>query len=326
MTPKKKIIIIESAPGARMTNQLWNFASVYAYCMEKGFICKNNSFFEYKRQPDGQYSRLDYNDFFDLPNRGWLNKIFIKIQLGQNNFCKKLRPYDRYVNLIKSFFPKQIIYSDIDKTSPFYLPPSENQNSSQQKMLNSIETSKAKNTYFCDWLFRNPTGLKKYHTKIKKYFQPKKEIAVNVGSFIHPLRKKYRHIVGVHIRQTDYQTYRNGAFFFKQEKIKIFLEDYLQFFNRDKNETLFILCSDGPIDKLIFDGLNIQIGPGKSIEDLFVLSQTDIIIGSDSTFGAFAAYLGNIPFAVFAAPYIDWKKINLNSGFNYNNNCIAVHQ
>ena len=325
MTHPKKIIIIESAPGARLTNQLWNFASVYAYCLEKGFVCENHSFFEYKHQPDGQYSRLDYNNFFDLPRHGWLNKILIKIHLSQNKFCIKLRPYDRYVNLIKTFFSEQIIYSDIDKTSPFYLPPSENQNSSQQKMLSSIEASKAKNIYFCGWLFRNPAGLKKYHIKIKEYFYPKKEISAKVDSFIQPLRKKYRHIVGVHIRQTDYQTYRNGSFFFKQEKIKIFLENYLQFFNRDKNETLFILCSDGPIDKHLFNGLNIKTGPGKSIEDFFTLAQTDIIIGSDSTFSAFAAYLGNIPFAVFAEPDIDWKKINLNSGFNYNNNSIAVH-
>jgi len=42
------------------------------------------------------------------------------------------------------------------------------------------------------------------------------------------------------------------------------------------------------------------------VEDLFLLAATDIIIGADSTFGAFASYYGNIPLIVFQRPRIDW--------------------
>jgi hypothetical protein len=318
---KKNIIILESAPGARLTNQLWNFASIYAYCLEKGFNCKNHSFFEYKRQPNGHYSRFDYNDFFDLPKQNWLNRFILFFQTSQ----KKFRPYNYYVRLIKYFFPKQIIYSDTDKETSFHLPPTENLLAKQHEKLKLIEISKVKNVYFCGWLFRNPVGLKKYHQEIKQYFQPKKETSATVNNFMRPLREKYRHIVGVHIRQTDYKTYRGGDFFFKQEKIKEFLEDYLRFFNQDQNQTLFILCSDGPIDTSAFSSLNIQKGPGESIEDFFVLSQTDIIIGSDSTFGAFAAYLGNIPFVIFEKDSIEWEYYKDKKEFFENKKCLSVH-
>ncbi len=42
----KKAIIVNAA-GNELTNQLWNFASIYAYAHERGYDVLNPSFFEY---------------------------------------------------------------------------------------------------------------------------------------------------------------------------------------------------------------------------------------------------------------------------------------
>jgi len=321
---KKTIVIFEHNAGGRLCNQLWNFISIYAYCLEKGYKCRNYSFFEEKKHNFHECSLANYYDFFNISSLNILIKLLLFFHLLKNKFFRKLRLYAKYVKLIKIFYPKQIIYSG--NLKPFYLLPSKNQDKKQLQQLKMIERSKYKKIYLNGWLFRNPIGIKKFRTDIKEYFKPKNNIIKTVNNFISPLRNQFKHIVGVHIRQTDYKTYEKGRYLIQQEEVKEILEDYLKFFNKENNEVLFIICSDGPINELIFAGLNIKSGLGKMMEDLFTLSSTDIIIGSNSTYGAFAAYYGNIPIAVFKKPTIDWIKINIKDGYNYNNDCTLTHQ
>jgi len=137
------------------------------------------------------------------------------------------------------------------------------------------------------------------------YFRPKSNIERRVKSFVSTLRNKYKHIVGVHIRQGDYKTWMGGSLYFSQEKIKKQLDKLIIELKYNSNETVFILCSDGQIDGSFFSGLNTVFSIGGVVDDLFTLASTDVIIGSDSTFGAFASYYGNIPFIVFN-DNIDW--------------------
>jgi len=55
-----------------------------------------------------------------------------------------------------------------------------------------------------------------------------------------------------------------------------------------------------------------------------LLAATDIIIGSDSTFGAFASYYGNLPFIVFEKK-IDWNYYKDKKYFFENKKCTTVH-
>ena len=75
----------------------------------------------------------------------------------------------------------------------------------------------------------------------------------------------------------------------------------------DKEKTVFVICSDGSVDLDKFTGLNVVKLSFSAVGDLFLLAKTNAIIGSDSTFGAFASYYGNIPFIVFKKGNIDWE-------------------
>ena len=60
------------------------------------------------------------------------------------------------------------------------------------------------------------------------------------------------------------------------------------------------------------------------IEDLFTLSSTDFIISSNSTFGAMASYLGNIPAIPFSRDNIKWNKYLNKQGY-FDNKEFIVH-
>jgi len=206
---------------------------------------------------------------------------------------------------MEKMFKKQVIFADT--AYPFYLPPSENHNQEQIRKIDFIENGPYKTLYTHGWLFRNPVGIEKYRRQIKEYFGPKKSLAAKIDSFLSPLRKQFRHVVGVHIRQADYQKFADGQYFFTQKEVRNILDGYLRFSQKNASDTMFVICSDGAIERPVFDGLNIALPEGNGVEDLFTLAKTDVIIGSNSTYGAFASYYGNIPFIVFERDNIEWE-------------------
>ncbi|OGD32448.1 hypothetical protein A3C91_02305 [Candidatus Azambacteria bacterium RIFCSPHIGHO2_02_FULL_52_12] len=311
MTAARKRIVILDHNRGRLANQLWNFMGIYAYCLEKGHALENHSFF-------------DYAGFFNIPSpRNLFVRFFFFSALAKKKWYRRWRPYDRYVAFMEKIFLKRVIFDDT--ANPFYLPPSQNHNQKQTRQIDFIETSPYTMLYTHGWLFRNPAGIEKYRNQIKEYFQPKELIIAKINSFLSPLRKRFKHIVGVHIRQTDYQKFAGGQYFFTQEEVRNMLDGYLRFSQRNTFDVVFIICSDGVVEQSAFDGLNIALPAGNMVEDLFTLARTDVIIGSNSTYGAFASYYGNIPFVVFERGNIEWEYYRDKKGYFENKKNALVH-
>ena len=308
---KKKIVIL-SPHGHRLANQLWNFASIYAYCLERNYDCENPSFFRYHR-------------FFNTNEKNTAGRL---LSFLSNVPIQRIRGwsyvlFERYVVKIKKQFPEQVI-SDKREPYVFYLPPSNTVDPHYKEKLLRFEKSTHDTFYFDGWLFRNPVGIEKYREEIQKYFVPKAGIQKKIDDFISPIREKFSTIVGVHIRQGDYEKFEDGKHFFTQEEVRAVLEEYALSFGRDLSKTTFIICSDGPLDHTVFDGLNTAFPNGDAVEDLFTLAKADVIIGPDSTFGAFASYYGNIPFIVLNRENMDWEYYRGKKGYFENNKSTFV--
>ena len=319
---RKKVIILNSYPGARLANQLWNFISIYAYCLEKNFACRNYCFFEEKKHKDknNRITYKNYYNYFKIPI-GAPAKFLITLHLTLAKIWKKTRLYHRFASFVEKRRSKQILYSGAEKT--FYLPPSANANQAQLKQLAEIELYDK--IYLDGWLFRNPAGLAKYREEITAYFKPKDKIQKKVNSLTAELKSKFKHLVGVHIRQGDYKIdFRGGELYFDEKSVANLLRSYLKNFNKNKAETVFIICSDGAINMADFSGLNAIKSDFNAVNDLFLLAAADIIIGSDSTFGVFASYYGNLPFIVFEKK-IDWNYYKNKTNYSENNKCTTVH-
>lgn len=309
----KKAIIFKHG-GGELANQLWNHISIYAYCLEKNRECENYSFFE-------------YGYFFNIPPIK--NKILYAIfftpfqnHVGRRDafrtrFFRTL--YMAYVFLVHTIKQNQIISSINSTNTQFYLPPSP----TQKRFIDAEKNNEV--LYFDGWLFRNPEGIKKYRDQIIHYFSPRRSIHDKVESVITPLRKQFAYIIGVHIRQGDYTTFKGGHYSLKTSRVFGVLKEYLKENERQSEETIFIVASNGDININDFPGLNIILAQGTAVEDLFTLAATDIIIGSDSSYGNLAAYFGNILHVVITKEPIDWSYYRGKTTYFPTKYCTMVH-
>lgn len=270
----KKIIILNHN-GGRLGNQLWNYINILGYCIEKKYVCKNYCFYGYDR-------------FFQTPLIHPLLDPLLKITPGRIK-----RKLHHLVNwYIHKKYPTHIIDSGDKK--PIYF-------TEQTDLLDNATV------YLNGWMVRSPHLIKKHYKQIRSLLTPTHPIDRIVKERFATLRKKYQKIIGIHIRKGDYKEYANGKFYFEEKDVREIIDSY-NTKNNTSLSTLFYICSDGEINKDMFNGITTQYGNGNVVDDLYSLSMCDIIIGSDSTFGGVAAYLGNIPFVIFSHDKIDWSK------------------
>ncbi|PIP86867.1 hypothetical protein COW81_03320 [Candidatus Campbellbacteria bacterium CG22_combo_CG10-13_8_21_14_all_36_13] len=301
----KKIVILQHG-GGELTNQLWNYISIYAYGKEKGVPVVNNSFFEYGSNFCTPKSHLS-NLLLYRPFKNHLKR--------RNSFKRQLwrKFYKIYVYVVKTFKKSSIVSSVNGNNAVTYLPPTSTDFTEPDK----------KTLYFDGWLFRNPVGLEKYREDILKYFRPADVVINKVDKFLQPHLGKY--LVGVHIRQGDYKVFKGGKYFVEQKRIQEIISKYLSFSGRTIENTFFIFTSDGSIEKDVFSELNYTVSNMGPVEDLFLLSKMKVVLGSDSSFGDFSAWYGNIPHIVFQKEAMDWEYYKEKNIFFENKYSTMVH-
>jgi len=302
----KKATILQHAGGG-MGSQLWNYISAYAYCLERKIDCENYSFFEFAEFfPELAPKNIFIKTIFFLPlsKHGGKRYVFLletlKIIYSVFVFFIKLTNKDSILN-----------YDDANKDSVFYLPPS-----AEPREINILEKKKV--FYFDKKILRNPKGIEKYRNEITAHFRPNKKIEMDVAKKLSNLRSNYENIIGVHIRQGGYRSFKRGKFFVDQGHMRTFIDQFIEKFKIDIKKTCFYITSDSPLEEKFFSGLCYKIGAGDPATELFTLSGTDAIIGSDSHFGSFASYYGNIPHIVCHRSEIDWKYYLDKSTFFHN--------
>lgn len=318
----KRIILLQHGPSTgihgQLANQLWNFISVYAYGVEKNIPVSNYSFFEYSR-----YFRIPVGNglidiFFFMPFELLVSYVPEKRLIP---FWRKF--YKLYVLLCESIVRERVIRSgntgEVD--APYYLPPSPG----VREQFSGKEKYASGSLYFDGWFFRNPVGIQKHRESIHSYFSPKEEIRDHIRSFLFPLKERYERIIGVHIRQGDYRTWKGGKYFIPQERVREIIDEYVSFAGIDPGKTCFVIASDGPVDAAKFAGLHTAISSLGPVEDLFLLAETDTVIGSDSSFGDFSAFYGNVPHIIFEHDPIDWEYYRGKTQYFENKYCTLVH-
>lgn len=308
----KRIVILEHG-GGELANQLWNYASIYAYTLEKGLALSNPSFYEY-----GSKFRMPRNKIIDtLLFRPFKNYRGRRGDLKPRTFRLA---YKLCAKAIQAGRSGNVVSSVNSENKAYYLSPSRE----SEGNLKALEESD-KNVYFIGWLFRNPRGLERYRKEIIEYFRPALEIEEHAESIIKGLRGKYEKVIGIHIRQGDYKDFKGGKYFIPQERVREILSEYARENILDAGKTAFIVASDGPVDESLFKNLNVHFSKEDAVTDLFLLSRTDAILGSDSSFGDFAAWYGNIPHIVFKKEPIDWAYYSDKKAFFENKYSTLVH-
>jgi hypothetical protein len=145
------------------------------------------------------------------------------------------------------------------------------------------------------WLFLDYKALSRQADIIKKILKPNRNFITNIEYLKESEFKKYDQVVGVHLRKGDYSTFKDGQWLYSNADYAGFIKRLLAMKLFKDKKLGFFLCSDEKIIEKDFTDLNVINSTGHFVEDLYLLSWCDFIIGPKSTYSGWASFYGNKP-------------------------------
>lgn len=264
------MIYLTSRPG-QLGNQLFLFSHILAFCLEHNLSVTHASF--------------DYTHVF--PN---LKKELKQLSSGsriQTNTSSML------LNLVSRLIARlnlnnhHIGYYELDWN--------------QELDLDTLGiASLAKHHFLNGWLFRAPKLLNQHRQAIKKCFEPSIKVQSSIWNALKILNKEYSQLFAIHVRRGDYSNFQDGIYMYSIAEYQRWIEEIRTAYQSQKIG--FIIFSDSPEAAALCSTNDVEMGPGGLIEDLFMMSQCDKIIGPPSTFSLWASFFGNKPIQVIKKP------------------------
>lgn len=147
------------------------------------------------------------------------------------------------------------------------------------------------------WSFRHIGLFLKYEDEIRKMFAIQKRFRTPVDRYLAACEPSDIRL-GVHIRRGDYARFMGGIHFFDDDTYIRYIREFLSLFP-DKRISVFICTNDKNLrvedyrEALASD--RIHLFRGTEIEDLYLLSQCDYLIGPRSSFSLVASFYRRIP-------------------------------
>lgn len=106
--------------------------------------------------------------------------------------------------------------------------------------------------------------------------------------FIRPYQGEF--LCAIHWRQGDYKYWKDGRYWVSPEELQCILTKLKEHFG----DVHFIICTDG--EHTAFTKIDYTYSSlTDPMADILLMSRCHCLVGSRSTFGAFAAWLGGIP-------------------------------
>lgn len=277
--------IILNFPYGRLGNRLRLYSNLIAFAINHQVRVINLSFFEYYK-----YFKTTQNSpvpiYPDDEKLSITEVLFIKLVIiifrllsifgdyGINKLYYLLNLY--FITFYKSKIFSKDKYPKISLSDPEFLKILEN---NKTIVLQSWE-----HTY---------TPFFRFAEDIRSYFVPTDSHMSLVNQIIEMARTKCDILIGVHIRHGDYKQFEDGKYFFSVEEYYNVMKKLLEYFPKGKKIT-FLICSDEKQDLMLSD-LDIVLGTGHLIEDLYLLSKCDYIVGCPSTYNMWASFHGSVP-------------------------------
>ena len=286
--------VVLAKRNAQLGNRLTMHAHLLAFCLENRCVFINPTLGEYA-------------DFF-VGTRGRL--------LSQKDAPVRLEPLPKWQAKM-AYVGVRIIYqlAKVSRLLPWF--PIQSGRATRnplgkglREFLEELETRGGRLAVVSTWKIRNYELCTKHAEAIRRLFTPVPRLRKNADHKLKTLRAGVNLILGVHIRQGDYRRHAGGDLFFTPADYRRWMEEFAACFPGQK--VGFAVCSDAKQSAEDFTGLAVVFGPGNDdadeygnkrhdpvkgviVEDNYMLSQCDYILGTVSTFCSWAAFWGNKP-------------------------------
>ncbi len=300
---KNKIKIIFTRSDGRFANQLINYANLAAYKYENT-------------------DKIDFINFSFWPYRFSLNEALI------GRYCSSLanqkpsfwfQPYDflcttcsnqkalKYLSFgwgiflsgISKILPNTIsVIVGHERLTKFFSGDRVDKlNLDDNKVFEALQVYNI--WILSGWGIRAWKCVEKHQDKVRKLLSLNQKILDTSEKFIKDIRQEYDYIVGFHMRQGDYISYRDGKYYFDSQQYLSWIREVTSYFS-DKGKVGIIATSDTFQDEDFFSDKNIHFsngtaGRGHYVLSMAELSMCDLIVGPPSTFSLWSAFMGNCP-------------------------------
>jgi hypothetical protein len=119
---------------------------------------------------------------------------------------------------------------------------------------------------------------------------------------VEPARRDGKFLVGVHVRQDDYRSFKGGRYYYSHRQYRHLMEQVCTAYA--DRPVSFLVCSDDPVPADAFAGLDVLYGNGHELEDLYALAACDRLMGPPSTYSRWASFYGKVPRLEISDPEI----------------------
>ena len=286
--------VILAKRNAQLGNRLTMHAHLLACCLEKGCTFLNPTLGDYGDFYLGTRGRLliqKGSSVDKTPTPRWLRGfIYLSVRALYQ------------VSKISRLLPWCPIHSRKATRNP--------EGTGLMEFLNLLEARGGRLALVQTWKIREYNLCAKYADTIRSIFTPLPHLRRRADERLAILRSRVDLVLGVHIRHGDYRKHRGGDLFFSPQQYRSWMVDFANALPEYKLG--FAICSDAKQKAEDFMGLNIIFGPGNDeandygnirtdvvkdsiVEDNYLLSQCDYILGTESTFCSWAAFWGGKP-------------------------------
>ena len=259
----------------QLGNRLFNFANFIAFAAETGQTVINPCFDEY-----APHFESTSNDIFCRYPARKSTSLIRKIP-AIRSFLFKLNTNAVRVLRKLHFLQRFITFVSVSEDQIYLL----DDNPDAQKPFLENRT-----TLVSGLNFRDISGVEKHREKIREYFKPTTQHRLRIEALIGKIRGNCDVLIGVHIRQGDYETHLGGHYFFSTEVFKSFMRDIERLL--PNKHVSFLICSNGKLDAEDFAEHEFTFGPNHFVEDMYSLAACDFILGPPSTYSLWASLYG----------------------------------
>lgn len=286
--------VVLAKRNAQLGNRLTMHAHLLAFCLEKGCVFLNPTLGEYADFFVGTRGRLLIQKEGSVRSgalSAWQSKMAYAAVRGMYQLAK-----------VSRWLPWFPIQSGKATRNP--------QGKGLREFMEKMASGGGRLAIVSTWKVRDYELCAKHAEAIRRLFTPLPELKARADHRLKALRQDVDLILGVHIRHGDYRQHAGGSLFFAPTDYRRWMEEFAAGFPDQK--VGFAVCSDAKQSADDFAGLVVVFGPGNDeadnygnkrhdpvkgviVEDNYMLSQCDYILGTVSTYCSWAAFWGNRP-------------------------------
>ena len=159
-----------------------------------------------------------------------------------------------------------------------------------------IKKARSKLVLVYGWLFGDHVNQKKQRQILLDTWLPNKIYHDKVEEYVTRYKKDHDLLIGIHIRGGDFKRFEGGKWFYTPEQYYEKMKELAMLERFRDKKIAFVICTNEKNISLSSAGnFTVYNEERHFIEDMYLLSRCDHIIGPPSTFSIWASFYGCTP-------------------------------